>query len=247
MAISGGISWVEVVTPLIQAHWSNGLLFCLYVFFTEFTLLNVINGIFVETAIERASVDKDEVIQEQLMAEESAVQQLINIFFEADADESGSVTLEELHSHFKDNQVRAYMKGLGIEMSEASSIFKLLDLDSSGLLDIEEFVYGLLRIKGGARAIDTVTLMYENQRMMTLWHEFFEYAEGTYEHMLAWQRRTDRCLTVVVEAVLGKEATSLVTTPTGNAPDPSQAMHHLRVGSGKRRGTRKLTKPVTST
>merc|ERR1712032_945954 len=50
-AISGGISWHEVADPLTDVHWTNGLVFTFFVFFTLFAMLNIITGIFVENSI----------------------------------------------------------------------------------------------------------------------------------------------------------------------------------------------------
>lgn len=46
-------------------------------------------------------------------------------------------------------------------------IFQLLD-DGSGIVSIDEFVMGFLRLKGNAKAVDLVTLMYENRKMSKL-------------------------------------------------------------------------------
>lgn len=49
--ITGGLEWRELVTPLMR-HISPGLgvVFVLYVTFTSLALMNVVTGVFVETA-----------------------------------------------------------------------------------------------------------------------------------------------------------------------------------------------------
>merc|ERR1712217_874441 len=50
-AITGGITWEEVGNPLFDVSWTNGLLFCFYIFFAIFAMLNIITAIFLESAI----------------------------------------------------------------------------------------------------------------------------------------------------------------------------------------------------
>merc|ERR1711988_345569 len=85
-----------------------------------------------------------------------------------------------------------YLSSLNIEIREAKSIFNLLDLDKSGEVTIEEFIFGLMRLKGNAKAIDTHTLLYENKRMVMVWkdhakscREFEDRAEVMFEALLA--------------------------------------------------------------
>lgn len=166
MSISGGISWIELSDPLLEVHWSLGLVMCFYIFFTVFAMLNIITGIFVDTALSSAQVDEEEVIQEMLEDEHSSLMQLKHHFEEADKDKSQTITMSELVSHFQNARIRALLRQLGIEVTEAGDIFNMLDMDHSGEVTIEEFCYGLMRLKGGAKTLDVATLVFENRRMM---------------------------------------------------------------------------------
>merc|ERR1712232_404458 len=61
--------------------------------------------------------------------------------------------------------VRALLGSLGLEVQEAQSIFRLLDLDGSGQVSSKEFIYGLMRLLGGAKTVDLATLIYEHRRL----------------------------------------------------------------------------------
>jgi len=144
-------------------------------------MLNIITGIFVETAIHSAQNDREEVIQEQIHYEESTLQKLKRFFEDADKDKSGTLTAAEFEALLKDRFVRAHLAALGVEVSEAEGIFKLLDIDASGSVSIEEFVFGCMRMKGGAKAIDLAALMYENKRIITKLMSFFTFVEFQFE------------------------------------------------------------------
>merc|ERR1719203_2210835 len=67
-AISGGVSWHEVVIPIAQISWTLVALFLCYFVFTYFVVLNVMTGVFCQSAIESASLDK-ELATMQLLAD----------------------------------------------------------------------------------------------------------------------------------------------------------------------------------
>merc|ERR1712032_538992 len=83
----------------------------------------------------------------------------------ADLDGSGTISELEFEQHLDDARIRAHLRSMGLEVDEARGLFKLLDIDKSGEIGIDEFVFGCCRLKGGAKAIDLATLMYENKRL----------------------------------------------------------------------------------
>merc|ERR1712048_1419374 len=123
-------------------------------------------AVFVDSGLRSAKQDMDHIIQEQLEQEKSVANDLIRFFAEADDDHTGYLSLEELEAYLKDEKVLIHLHALGIEASEASGLFNLLDMNESGEVDIGEFILGCLRLKGEARSVDVATLMYENRRMI---------------------------------------------------------------------------------
>merc|ERR1712032_1515137 len=130
-----------------------------------FVVTNIITGIFVDTAIQSAQSDRDEVIQEQIRSRDTELGLMRQLFEDADMDDNGTINEEEFNSHLEDVRIRAHLRSVGLEVDEARGLFKLLDIDRSGEIGIDEFVFGCLRLKGGAKAIDLATLMYENKRL----------------------------------------------------------------------------------
>merc|ERR1712107_826755 len=77
----------------------------------------------------------------------------------------------------------------GISVSEAWGLFRLLDLDNSGGVDIHEFTMGCLRLKGEARTIDVATMMYENKRVIASIGVSFSKLEKMIEDIKVHSRR----------------------------------------------------------
>lgn len=191
LSMTGGVSWGEVVNPLILIHWSHSLAMILFMFFTIFVVTNIITGIFVDTAIQSAQSDREQVIQDQLHEHNSSVKLMKEIFREADTDNTGDITLQEFEDHLKNKEVLAHLKSIGLDFDEALGLFKLLDTDGSFAVGIDEFVSGCMRLKGGAKSIDLATLMYENKRLMEKFENFFLFVKENFHKIQAFQLRVE--------------------------------------------------------
>jgi len=193
-AVSGGISWGEIGSVLIGIDPMHGLVLSFFTFFTTFALLNIITGIFVDSSINSAQSDKEEVIQEQLHRQSSAMTEMRKLFANADRDGSGTMNLEEFETHLKSKEVRAHFLSLGIEVDKVKGLFRLLDLDMSGELSLDEFVLGCTRLKGPAKSIDLATLMYEYMRMSDDWQRFFTWSDRQFARLHLLQERLEKKL-----------------------------------------------------
>merc|ERR1712232_1022536 len=68
---------------------------------------------------------------------------------------------------------------LELDTSEAKGLFHLLDVKCNGRVNADEFVSGCLRLKGQAKSLDVATLLYENKKMSSQWHEFMRFVESS--------------------------------------------------------------------
>jgi len=171
-AIAGGISWHEVVLPLSDVGWFWVSLFCLFIVLVVFAILNVVTGVFCQSAMESAQKDKALATAEQMANQEKFQHSMRCLFYEIDSDSSGVITLDELESTLREADLAAYLNSLGIDAQDVWTLFKLLDKDGSGTVDIDEFISGCSNLKGGAKAVHIAELAYD-QRIMILTLERF--------------------------------------------------------------------------
>jgi len=156
--ILGGISWDEVVRPLIsEVSPLVGAAFCLYVSFCALAVLNVVTGIFVGKAAKAAEDEKDETLAFS-----------IGDLFYSDTDKESQITFKEFKSKLVNADMQEYFKDLNVDVSEAQGLFRLLDVDGSGSVDSDEIVSGCLRLRGEARAIELALLMQETRTLQDM-------------------------------------------------------------------------------
>jgi len=155
-SIAGGLSWDDAADPLIRGiSPMAGIVYCVYVSFSTFAVLNVFCGIFVEKAASRAAEDKEEFLEKHLA----------KVFVDTDKDGSGQVDWDEFKSVLDKKALRDYFKALDVDISEAKGVFQLLDGDASGSIDGVEFVSGCMRMQGPAKALEVKLLLRLTSRL----------------------------------------------------------------------------------
>ncbi|OLQ14521.1 hypothetical protein AK812_SmicGene1351 [Symbiodinium microadriaticum] len=78
---------------------------------------------------------------------------------------------------------------------EAAQVFRLLDLDGSHELQLDEFVMGCMRLKGMAKGIDLETLMLECRKLASLFSKHRKLTKRQFarlEEMMAAGQREHR-------------------------------------------------------
>jgi len=150
--VTGGLEWRDMVLPLMR-HVSPamGIVFGLYIVFTSMALMNIVTGVFVETALQRGREDKDVYM----------INHLKEVFGLLDINRVGTISWSELEAHLDDAKLRAFFKDIDIDISEARGLFHLLDRDRSGTIDADEFLGGCLRLRGPAKSLDMQLVIRE--------------------------------------------------------------------------------------
>jgi len=162
--VSGGTDWKEDYDLVSKMGDLPGFVFVCYVIFTAYGIGNIITGVFVDGALGSARNDHDEMIHERIARRHKTVLRLGDIFEKADRDSNGHIDAAELHQHLLNMEVRAALDALGLEVVEAERLFQALDSDLDGVVRIEEFISGMIRMTGAARSQDLLLFMSDQQQ-----------------------------------------------------------------------------------
>lgn len=160
-AMAGGISWGELVDAIVPLHDAYKCIFILYICLAIFAVANIVTAVFVESAVTNAQRDREAIIQEQMESNRVYLQNMQKIFHELDRDGDGNIAIHELRCAVKDERVVACLNAFGLDITDAHTLFVLLDRDQSGLIDTDEFLLGCLRLKGEAKNLDVAKIQYE--------------------------------------------------------------------------------------
>jgi hypothetical protein len=161
MSMMGGVDWGDIYVVIEPMGVFYSYLYLFYLFFTLFGIVNVITGIFVESAMQASQGDREILVKSQLATQDKYMKDMLRFFQEIDVDGSGTIGLEEFESNLEDERALAYFEAMKLDISEVKTLFQLMDVDGSGDINVEEFISGCQRLKGETRALDFCMLHYE--------------------------------------------------------------------------------------
>ncbi|CAE7184985.1 unnamed protein product, partial [Symbiodinium pilosum] len=131
-AITNGLAWSEAVDPLRSVSvLAVGFVIC-YIIISVFTLLNVVTGVFVNTAIERASADKDIAALKAFQKRKEQIRVLENAFETLDHGHTNKLQLQDIEGAIGLETVGAFLESLDISTDDIRMLFTLIDADKSG-------------------------------------------------------------------------------------------------------------------
>jgi len=156
--------WAEIAREVMKLQpWTAGF-FILYLHVTTFAILNVMIAVIVESTLDEADQSKLKSAEKRLEDLRKAYEKIYKVFLEGDSDNDGVLTKEEFLQHIEQPKVSQYFEEIGIDPNEAEYLFTILDYDGSGCLDASEFVGGLLKVIGTAKAKDIMAVHCELRR-----------------------------------------------------------------------------------
>jgi len=151
-------NWTTRARPVLEdVDHSYVIFFVFYVTLIVFAVLRVITAVFLRETLEAANNDAELVILERLRQKGKYIKRLEGIFRAMDESGDGVLSEEEMTLVLQDHKVQAYLSSLDLDLSEGQALYKLLQ-NSEGQVTYEDFIDGILRCKGPARAIDQICL-----------------------------------------------------------------------------------------
>lgn len=181
-------NWGIYARPVLEyvSHFYC-IFFIIYITFVVFAVIRVITAIFLRETLEAANNDAELMVQEGLRRKATYIHKLEAIFNAIDESQDGLIDEEELNELFMDSRVTTYLETLEIDVMQSSALFHLL-ANSDGQITCADFIDGILRCKGPARAIDQI-MMEKNVRRL---EEHIKYMMGALETAEIIARRPSR-------------------------------------------------------
>jgi hypothetical protein len=169
-AVTGGYDWADVAATLEEVGPFYRIAFVCYVSFVLLGLMNILNGVFVNAALQSSAMNRELAIDAAVKRRNHMISEMVAIFLEAGAENvpaeidpdasleqclfDATVTWEQFQANLEDEGMKAYFMALDLDTASLEKIFRLLDVDDSGTLDLEELVDGCIRLRGSAKNVD---------------------------------------------------------------------------------------------
>lgn len=158
-AILGGADWLDILRPIAAVSQVYRLAFAFYVVFVVLGVLNILTGVFLESA--KDFKDRDLVVQQEITRMDNFIGEMLDLFHEFDPHETGKISYENFSIYIADESVQAYLTSHLLDTTHADMLYHLLDRGNLGDINIHDFIHGLLRLKGAAKELDTRVLLHE--------------------------------------------------------------------------------------
>jgi len=165
MCISGGDDWSNRLRPFWSVSELYLYAFILFMFFMVFGAINVVMAILVEHAAEVSRRDRDMIIEHQMSQTQEFAEDVRKFFHAADTNGNGGLNRDDLCEYLSDDRAKASFSSLELDVSQAVDLFDLLDSDDDGVLSLDEFSAGCLRLRGTASSMDLNLLLWEVEKL----------------------------------------------------------------------------------
>ncbi|CAE7188177.1 Catsper1, partial [Symbiodinium pilosum] len=149
-ALMNGFDWSIAADALLPLGDFWVQLFHLYIAFCGLAVLNVITGVFVNSAIKTREKD-----HETLMQNMYKLKDLVgDLWTKLDKAGAGKITITEFEQMFEEEDMRAFFGAIEMNAMDAWTLFDSLDADGDHLISFEEFKERCLQLHGPARSVD---------------------------------------------------------------------------------------------
>lgn len=153
LSFIGEAEFKEVILVLLEVDLLHCLLYLFFVVFVTLAVMNIIAGIFISEAMDMASQDREIRQRGSLQRARKNLKELLSLFYEMDEGRTGHLEKFDFVRQLRRPDIQSLFQFFNLDILDPEAFFTLLDVNHDGLVNIEEFVVGCLRMHG-ANAID---------------------------------------------------------------------------------------------
>jgi len=151
-------NWPTNSRPVLEkVSHAYVIFFVLYITVIAFAVIRVISAVFLKDTLDAAQNDAEHMVVDRLRKKAEYVEKLEIIFRAIDDSGDGIITEARMNEILSNQKIAAYFQTLDLDVHEGAALFHLLD-NGDGEVTLEEFIDGIMRCKGPARAIDQVAM-----------------------------------------------------------------------------------------
>ncbi|CAJ1370801.1 unnamed protein product [Effrenium voratum] len=151
-------NWPVIARPVMNKV-SHGFVafFVLYITVIAFALIRIITAVFLKELVSGGRQPHITCGVCFSIRKAQYASKLEQVFLTIDSTGEGIITERRLAEVLEDPTMKTYFQTLDLDVHESNALFHLLD-DGDGTVTLDEFIDGVMRCKGPARAIDQVAM-----------------------------------------------------------------------------------------
>ena len=123
--------------------YTFGCFFLIFMLVVSLSMMNLVTAVIVEGSLEQASKDKEVNHAYKAAALKKMLPVIRDLFLAMDADKSGLIDISEVLK--APAEVQEELAKV-MEMDDFVELFEILDVDSNGTLDVQEYVDGITKL-----------------------------------------------------------------------------------------------------
>lgn len=150
--------WADIARVAMGHEPWAWIFFIVFLCTTTFAIMNVVVAVIVENTLDQAVNQKEDILKKAEQEKQAAFENIYEVFRRADTDGNMQLTKDEFLQALHRQDVMKYLQEVGIDVRQAENLFEILDYDESGELDAHEFIEGVMKARGEARAKDVLAL-----------------------------------------------------------------------------------------
>jgi hypothetical protein len=161
MVITGGNDWSVFYEPLVPTGSLATLLFLMFVAFSQVALLNIILGIFVDSAIKNVHADHEENAEKHAEEQQKVKEELMALCRGLDANGDERLTPSEWRRGIRKPKVKHHLEMMSFRANEVRDLIEHMSTgNEEEAIAIEEFVDAVMRFRGSSSCFDMQMLLH---------------------------------------------------------------------------------------
>lgn len=154
-------NWVPICRMLLEDinEWYAYMIIT-YKLIVDFSVIKVITAVFMHETFKVAQTDDHLMVVQKTRANKSNAAKMMKLFDQADTEGDGGLTFDQFIKVTSDPFVKTWLSAMELSVHDLPGLFQLMD-DGDGRLTPAELIAGVDRLKGGARGVDMVTVLFD--------------------------------------------------------------------------------------
>lgn len=168
-ASTGGNDWGDGYDIIKSAGFLGSVVYLFFITFVQFAVMNIITGIFVDSAMSVLSRDSEALAEELNQNEEMNMNKLETLCRDVDEDHSGKLTRDQFEASLSRKHVPLLLTMLGLGPHNVLDLFNHMAYvaDDNGQVEISSFVNLCMYLRGSATNYDLHKLHAEFKAMQS--------------------------------------------------------------------------------